>query len=639
MNLRNSYRADIDGLRAIAVLLVIFFHAEFSLLGGGFIGVDVFFVLSGFLITSLIDEEMKQKKFTFKNFYLRRIRRILPVLVFIMLVITIPAYFLLFANNLESFGRTLIHTFLCTNNFYLYSNLSDYFAENSDLIPFLHTWSLSVEEQFYFFLPPFLLLLHKKLTIEKRRFILILLCVISLIFSIYQTETNARAAYFLLPSRLFELLIGSCVAIYWDKLPNFNPLKNNLLSIIGLLLILIPAFILNDTSSFPGLNAFWPCCGTAMLIFTGKKENTKGIINRLIENKVLVGIGLISYSLYLWHWPIFVFIKYEGLQLDGSIRIVAILLIFVLSYFSWKFIEQPFRTSLKFDFKKTILVLFVPSLITISVLYGILDQYNGFPERHPELSEFNPETNYANVVRKECYYSHKIANCEDCSFGAKKDSLDGILIGDSFANHSVAFLDVLAKDANLYLHDCTAPDNPLLNRLEDNGTPIYPPEFANKRLEYAKKFNYIFIAANWIMNSNPKSKNHQSIVNTIGSLVKLNKKIILIDCLLPIDDMDLHKAKLIKTGKSIFFHERDFKISSSTLPKNYIINEIKRKFPSVMIINLKDIMCQSGKCDIAINNVIIYKDASHLNISGAKLLGEKFLKLNKNPLKELNLNN
>ncbi len=639
MSFKVTYRPDIDGLRAIAIILVIIFHAGFSIFPGGYIGVDIFFVLSGFLITSLIDYEIKENIFSFKNFYLRRIRRILPVLVFIMLITTIPAYFLLFADNLESFGRTLIQTLLCSNNFYLYVNLSDYFAENSDLIPFLHTWSLSVEEQFYLFLPPLLLVLHKKLSFNKRSCVLFLLFAISLIFSIYQTKTNSRAAYFLLPSRLFELLIGSCLAIYWDRLPNFNQLKNNLLSITGLFLIFIPAITLNNTSSFPGINAFWPCLGTAILIISGKSTNTRGVINKLIENKIFVGIGLISYSLYLWHWPIFVFIKYEGLKLDGTIRTVALILIFALSYFSWKLIEQPFRTTFKFNFKKTMFILFIPSLITISLIYGILDINNGFPERHPELSEFNPKTNFANVVRKECYYSHKIANCKDCSFGAKKDSIDGILIGDSFANHSVAFLDVLAKDANLYIHDCTAPDNPLLNRLEDDGTPIYPPEFANKRLEYAKKFKYIFIAMNWIMNSNPNSKNHQSIVNTIGNLVKLNKPIILIDCLLPVNEMDLHKAKLIKTGKPLYFNERDFKIKKDILPNNYIVNEIKQKFPSVIIIDLKDIMCKSGKCDISINNVIVYKDASHLNIRGAKLLGEKYLKLKKNPLIELKLNN
>ena len=148
INLKTSYRADIDGLRAIAILLVIIFHAGFPILSGGYIGVDVFFVLSGFLITSLIDLEMKEKKFSFKNFYMRRIRRIVPVLFFIMLIITIPACFFLFANDLEAYSRTLIYTILCANNFHLFLNSGDYFAENSDLIPFLHTWSLSIEEQF-----------------------------------------------------------------------------------------------------------------------------------------------------------------------------------------------------------------------------------------------------------------------------------------------------------------------------------------------------------------------------------------------------------------------------------------------------------------------------------------------------------
>jgi peptidoglycan/LPS O-acetylase OafA/YrhL len=296
MSLKTTYRPDIDGLRAIAILLVIIFHSGFPVFSGGFIGVDVFFVISGFLITTIIEKEITENSFSFKNFYLRRIRRIIPVLVFIMIIITIPAYFILFANNLEAYSRTLLYTFLCSNNFHLYFNMGDYFAESSDLVPFLHTWSLSVEEQFYFFLPPLLLVLHRKFNLKKRFLIIVLLCIIGLLFSIYQTYTNPRMAYFLLPARLFELLIGSCLAIHWKKLPNLNQLENNFLSIIGISLIFIPAFVLTKSSLFPGLNAFWPCLGTAFLLFTGKTENTKGIINKLIQNK-LMG----------WYWINFLF--------------------------------------------------------------------------------------------------------------------------------------------------------------------------------------------------------------------------------------------------------------------------------------------------------------------------------------------
>lgn len=634
INLKTSYRADIDGLRAIAILLVIIFHAGFPFLSGGYIGVDVFFVLSGFLITSLIDLEMKEKIFSFKNFYLRRIRRIVPVLFFIMLIITIPACFFLFANDLEAYSRTLIYTILCANNFHLFLNSGEYFAENSDLIPFLHTWSLSIEEQFYFFFPPILMLFHRKLNIQNRSLILLSICILGLFFSIYQTNTNLRMAYFLLPARLFELMIGSCLAIYWEKLPDLSKFKNNILSIVGLTLMLVPAIVLDKSSLFPGLNAFWTCLGTAILIFTGKNEQTKGIINKLIQNKLIVGIGLISYSLYLWHWPIFVLIKYIGINLEGPIRLMAIIIIFALSYISWRFIEQPFRTTLKFNFKKTLLVIFLPSLVVISIIYGILDAKDGFPERHPELAEFIPKNNYPNKLRKQCFDKFKIGNCKDCFIGIRKDTLDGLLIGDSFANHTAAFLDVLAKDAGLYIHDSAAGGYPLMNNVNEDGSARYPEKYAIDRLNYAKKFKNIFIAANW--EGMTEKKDRTLTLKTLGELIRIGKKIIIFDALRSTSDMNLHRAKLAKAKIPVYLSERDFSTLEYKRPNNYIVYEMKRKFPSIIVINLNDVMCKNGKCKIELNNTIVYRNSNHLNTSGAILLGEAYLKIHNNPLKELN---
>lgn len=637
MNSKPTYRPDIDGLRAIAILLVLIFHSGFSLFPGGFIGVDVFFVISGFLITSIIEKEIRESTFSFKNFYLRRIRRIIPVLFFIMLIITILCYFILFANNLEAFSRTLLYTFLCANNFHLYINSSDYFAENSDLIPFLHTWSLSVEEQFYFLLPPLLILLHQKFNLKKSALIIVGLCIIGLLFSVYQSYANPRMAYFLLPARLFELLIGSCLALYWEKVPNINGFKNHILSIIGIVLILIPALILNSSSVFPGLNALWPCSGTALLLLTGKTEASKGIINKLIQNKLMVGIGLISYSLYLWHWPIFVLIKYSGIYLEGWVRITAILATFLLSYLSWKYIEQPFRTTLKFDFKKTICVIFVPALVIVGLIYGILDAKDGFPERHPELAEFNPKKNYPNKLRGQCFDKFKVGNCEDCFIGIKKDTLDGMLIGDSFANHTAAFLDVLAKDAGLYIHDSAAGGYPIMNNVDRKGIEAHSEEYAIERINYAKKFKTIYIAANWEGLSEPKNaQTYHSTLKSLGELVKSGKKIIIFEALRKTTALNLHRAKLVKAKIPVYFSEKDFSITEYKRPNDYIIDEIKRKFPSVMIIDLNQLMCENGKCDIELNNTIVYRNEDHLNTSGAKLLGELYLKKYGNPLKNIN---
>lgn len=628
------YRPDIDGLRAIAILLVILFHSGFSIFKGGYIGVDVFFVISGFLITSIIDKEIQNKTFSYTNFYLRRIRRIIPVLVFIMIVITIPAYYILFANNLEAYSRTLLYTLLCSNNIHLYITSGNYFAENSDLIPFLHTWSLSVEEQFYFILPPFLLVLHKKFNSQKRAIIIYTLCFIALLFSIYQSYSNPSAAYFLLPARLFELAIGSTLAMNWNNLPKLNHQKNNFLSLIGFLLIIIPAIVLDKSSIFPGINALWPCLGTALLLYSGQDINKKGLINKLIENKIVVSIGLISYSLYLWHWPIFVFVKYLGLNLEGTIRILAIALTFVLSYLSWKFIEQPFRTTLKFDFKKTLLIIFIPALLIISGIYGVLDAKDGFPERHPELTEFIPKKNYPNKLRGQCFDKLKIGNCDDCYIGIKKDTLDGMLIGDSFANHTAAFLDVLAKDAGFYIHDSAAGGYPLMNSLNPNGSALYPEQYAIDRLNFAKQFKYIFIAANWEGISEPKNKKtYEVTLKTLSELVKSGKKIIIFDALRRTSELNLHRAKLVKSKNTVYFSQKDFSIPAYKRSNNYIIYEIKKRFPSISIIDLNKVMCQNGKCEIELNNTIVYRNNDHLNTSGAQKIGELYLKRFGNPLK------
>ena len=635
MKFNFSYRPDIDGLRAIAVLLVIFFHAGFSFVAGGYIGVDVFFVLSGFLITLTIDTEMRENRFSFTQFYLRRIRRIIPVLVFVMLITTIPAYLFLFADNFESYSRTLLHTMLSTNNFHLWITQKDYFAENSDLIPFLHTWSLSVEEQFYFLWPVSLLFLHKKMDLQKRLLFVFLFLVFGIILSVYLTNTNPGMAYFLLPARIFELAIGACLALFWDKLPNFSKITNHLISIVGLILILAPAYVLNKSSVFPGMNAFWPCLGTAMLIFTGKNTDTKGIINTFLQNKFLVLIGLLSYSMYLWHWPLFIFIKYLGINLEGVVRIVSLVVIFGLSYFSWRFIEQLFRINFKYDFKKTMLYGFLPSLLLIAGIYGIIDAKDGFPERFSELSEFNPKTNYPNKVRGACFDKFRVGNCEECHLGIKKDTLDGVLIGDSFANHTAAFLDVLAKDAGLYLHDSAAGGYPILNNLNEDGSPTNSTEYATERLEYAKKFKTIFIAANWDEQSTPDSKNYQSIIKTVGELVNLEKKVIIFDCLRATTETNLHKLKLLKTGRKVYFSGRDFSIPFKPRPNSYIVYEMKRQFPAILVIDLNDAMCKDGKCALEIDNTIVYRNFNHLNTSGAELIAKQYLKLKENPLKNL----
>lgn len=635
MKLNSSYRQDIDGLRAIAILLVVFYHADFWFVTGGFIGVDVFFVISGFLITLTINKEMSESIFSFKQFYLRRIRRIIPVLVFVMLVTLIPATLFLFADDFEAYSRTLIHTMLSTNNFHFWINEKDYFSENATYIPFLHTWSLSVEEQFYFIWPLVLMLLHSKFKTKFRLISIFIFTCISILVSIYFTKTDPNLAYYLLPARIFELSIGATLALFWDKIPSFSRTNNHLISGIGLLLIGIPAVFLNHQSTFPGINALWPCLGSAFLILSGKNETQIGFVNSFLKNKLFVTIGLLSYSIYLWHWPIFIFIKYLGIELDGFIRIFSLLIIGLLSYFSWRFVEQPFRIKYKFDFKKTMFYLFLPCLVTIAAIYGIIDHFDGFPSRFPELTEFNPKTNYPNNVRKQCFDKFKIGNCDECYLGIKKDTLDGVLIGDSYANHTAAFLDILAKDAGVYLHDTAAGFNPLLASLNDDGSPKKTNNYPQKRLEFAKQFKVIYIASNWDNQSTADSPNYKSILNTISELLRLGKKIVIIDCLRSTSDQNLHQLKMLKTGNQLGLKNTSITIPNSKRSNDYIVYEMKRRFPAITIIDLNDVMCDAKSCKIQLDNIIVYRNSNHLNTSGAELIAKKYIALKGNPLKNL----
>ena len=628
-----SYRPDIDGLRAISVIVVILFHADLLWIQGGFIGVDVFFVISGYLITRSIDKEMLGNAFSFKSFYLRRIRRIIPVLVFVMLVVTIPACLFLFANDLEAYGRTALHTILSTNNFHLWINGGNYFAQNTELMPLLHTWSLSVEEQFYFIWPPILLLLHRFLKLKNRLYFIVLFTVLGLALSVFLASNFPKVAYFLLPARLFELSLGAGLALFWDKIPKLSKIKNNWISITGLLLILLPVLLLNGMSTFPGFNAFYPCLGAVLLILSGKNTKTIGIVNKVLAFKPLVFIGLLSYSMYLWHWPIFSFIKYFGLELTLDKLLFALTLTVLLSYFSWRWIEKPFRYRFKYSFSKTLLVILLPSLLLIGAVYGVLDGKDGFPQRHPTLIEFDKKNNYPNKLRRNCYDVFKVGNCDQCGLGVKKDTLDGMLIGDSFANHSAAFIDVLAKDSGLYFHDSAAGGYPLLYDVDDQtGAPTRDTAYGEKRLAYAKKFKTIIVATNWERFIDKESKNYKLVMATIKELLDLGKNVIIIDPLRTVSEMNLHKMKLLKINNGASIVKQDLLIPFNKRADDYIVYQISRQYPEVTIINLNDVMCYNKGCNYEIDNSIVYRNGNHLNTSGATLLARKYILEKGNPL-------
>jgi peptidoglycan/LPS O-acetylase OafA/YrhL len=343
--MRHAYREDIDGLRALAVLSVIGFHFEAPRLFGGFVGVDIFFVISGFLITGIIQTEMREGTFSFARFYERRVRRLLPALYAMIALTAIPGFHYLLTSERLEFFRSAAAAATFTSNFFFWLQ-SGYFDHAAIEKPLLHTWSLAVEEQFYLALPPMLWAVLR-LANGRRSVLPVALALIggaSLSLSIWLIATGrSDNAFFMSPPRAWEFLIGSVIAIEGFPVLNNRMLQHSIRG-VAVVLILIPVFTYNQYQNFPGYRALLPCTGAAVFIWCGT-----GIPNRVRHPLSFLSIlrfcGQISYSLYLWHWPLFTFARFSkaSLTLDIFDKTLLFALTVAISYLSWRFVEQPFR--------------------------------------------------------------------------------------------------------------------------------------------------------------------------------------------------------------------------------------------------------------------------------------------------------
>ncbi len=375
----HSYRPEIDGLRAIAVIPVILFHYGFNAFSGGFVGVDVFFVISGFLISSIILSEVNQGKFRITTFYERRIRRILPVLVCVIVTTAALAFWLLPPGETRRFGLEMEWSSIFSTNF-LYLKQSNYVDGLAANRPLLHSWSLSVEEQFYIFFPLLILFLNR---FFKRNLMLVIaaLCFVSLVFSIFAVYRFPTAAFYLLPSRAWELLAGSLLAAGISK-PDMRQPVREVVSLAGLLLIGIAVFTLTNDTPFPGIAAMLPVAGTAAVIWASAPGLPPNLVQRTSSMVPLVAIGKISYSLYLWHWPLLVFVRFylrsDPAGLDLALLSFVTLGLSILTYF---YVEQPFRRKQLLPGRKSIFVAAFSSLAVLALYGWAADGTKGFPFR------------------------------------------------------------------------------------------------------------------------------------------------------------------------------------------------------------------------------------------------------------------
>ncbi|MCS5588949.1 MAG: acyltransferase [Candidatus Thioglobus sp.] len=430
------YRKEIDGLRAIAVVPVILFHAGVFGFSGGYVGVDVFFVISGFLITSIILEEKEKGTFSIKNFYERRARRILPALSAVLIATSLMAAIFMPAELLKAYSSSVASVVTFTSNFYFF-NTSGYFSTIADQKPLLHTWSLAVEEQYYLFFP---LMVSSLWVFGKKRLVVVIvsLSLVSLFLSQYLAELKYNDAnFYLISSRAWELFFGSLVAFFHLKEWSVKPWIRELFGILGLGMIFYSIFFFNKQTPFPSFYTLIPVIGTCLIIVF---VNCKTLVGQLLSKQVLVGVGLISYSLYLWHQPLFAFLRLKTVgEPEALMFIIAIVLTVILAYISWKYVEAPFRKKHIISSEK--IFKYTYRSIAFFILVGVITHINdGFEQRFPH--SIYSDTINSSPKRNKCHTKGNdyLKPMDACHYFGKNISWAGL--GDS---HSVELSYSLAK--------------------------------------------------------------------------------------------------------------------------------------------------------------------------------------------------
>lgn len=424
-----KYRAEIDGLRAVAVIPVILFHAGFELFSGGFVGVDIFFVISGYLITTILMEDIEKQRFSIVTFYERRARRILPALFFIMLVSIPFAWAWMLPSQMKDFSLGLVAVSLFASNI-LFWKQSGYFAPAAEENPLLHTWSLAVEEQYYLIFPVFLFLAWR-LGKDRVFWMIVVFAALSLMLSEWGWRNYAIANFFLAPARVWELFAGSIAAFVVQK---HGVKSNNFLSLAGMAAIILPIFVYDETIPFPSLYALVPVSGVVLLVLYANKDTFAA---KILSMKGFVWIGLISYSAYLWHQPLFAFarIRVTGepeLVLMGCLSILSL----ILAALSWRYIETPFRKSARFGVsRRTIFVSGLLGMLVFSSAGIVGHQKDGFNT----LRYAKSDREYLDVLLEDNskYVISRFNNLKNNEWDQNPNNKKILIIGDSFAQDLV----------------------------------------------------------------------------------------------------------------------------------------------------------------------------------------------------------
>lgn len=601
------YRADIDGLRALAVIPVVLFHAGLSTFSGGFIGVDVFFVISGYVISLSLLSDVRANKFSILNFYERRVRRIFPALFATLLVTYVYACFVFLPSHLKDLSESLVAATLFFSNIYFWKD-SGYFAADAVYRPLLHTWSLSVEEQFYIFMPIAIYLIARWF---KSRWLLILMPVLllSLGLSIVATETAPTANFYLLPTRAWELLMGAVLALSPPP-PIRHRFFREGLAAIGLALIAAPVFLFDEATPFPGINAFYPCLGTAIIIYCGIHERT--LVGNVLSVKPLVGIGLISYSLYLVHWPLVVFVSYQNLAHPAGWQVVAIVAAsLLLAILSWRYVEQPFRQRRPWLTRRRLLTGGVAAMAVIAAIGAVGVAAKGFPARFPDFTEVQI-AGHKEWRPGRCFLlgdpDHRRWKSEACTLtsGGPHRML---LWGDSFAAQYVPGIVANADRIDATVYQYTGAGCPPILSYKSYARPRCTDFNANALdIIRQEKIDTVVLAARW---TDQQSRGLGELKSTLEQLAELG-----------VDVYVIGQSPEFSMDVQVIAYRNGDKISDSSDSWDVffdpaINSELGEYSTNVHFIDPLAKLCDGKSCIYRDKGVFLFEDYGHYSVDGS----------------------
>ena len=610
------YRSDITGLRAVAVLMVIAFHADVRVLAGGYVGVDVFFVISGFLISKIIFEQIDAGRFSFASFCMRRIQRIVPALLVMMCLTMLAGFFLLYPTELTDLAKSEVAAIFSFSNIFFWIN-TGYFDGPAISKPMLHTWSLGVEEQFYLLFPMLTLAMCRVRRVGRTTWLVALL-VLSLATSVFLVATDPSSAFYLPQSRVWEFVVGAMLSSGAVRPPVSRPWRETLAA-AGLGAILLAALVFNGATPFPGLAALLPCLGTAAVIAAGVAGPTAA--GRLLSLPPMAVLGTISYSLYLYHWPFIVFQRMDGIvNVSQSVvfnRALLFGLIMLVSFLSWRYVETPFRT-LRVRSRITATSLAMTPMVVIGAIGLFVVLSGGWPSR------FSPEAiRVASFLKYDPDQDMRTGSCflynsmpfrafdqADCMHrvGLRPTVL---LFGDSHAGHLYPGLEKMYGDRADILQATATGCKPLLRDASLSSTCGKMVDYVFNTYLPAHPVNLLIISARWAEADIP------FIEPTLARLEKAGIRTMLVG---PTPEYDVQLPSLIaRSGTSSQGRiTRHLEPEFSTLDSQ--IGQIVGNWPNITYFSPYRYLCDTQSCHVLAYGDPLFYDKGHLTRSGSLLV-------------------